>query len=254
MEAALKAIAAPHRRQILALVRDGELSAGEIAGHFDVTRPAVSQHLTVLKEAGLVDERRNGTRRLYRARPEGLEPIREFLEQFWDERLEALKRGQNSRKGRRMEASTETAVRREIQIAARPETVWEFLVQPEKATRWMGQAVQLDPRPGGEYRVEVLSGNVAHGEFLEVDPPHRLVWTWGWTDESMSPVPVGSTRIEVELEPDGDGTLLRFAHSGLPDAEATARHAHGWDHYLARLEIAARGDDPGRDTWLDEMK
>jgi DNA-binding transcriptional ArsR family regulator len=91
MEAALKAIAAPHRRQILSLVREDELSAGEIAAHFDVTRPAVSQHLTVLKEAGLVDERRNGTRRLYRARPEGLEPIREFLELFWDERLEALK-------------------------------------------------------------------------------------------------------------------------------------------------------------------
>jgi DNA-binding transcriptional ArsR family regulator len=92
MEAVLKAIAAPHRRQILSLVREGELSAGEIAAHFDVTRPAVSQHLTVLKEAGLVDERRNGTRRLYRARPAGLEPIREFLEQFWDERLEALRR------------------------------------------------------------------------------------------------------------------------------------------------------------------
>jgi DNA-binding transcriptional ArsR family regulator len=92
MEAALKAIAAPHRRQILSLVRDDELSAGEIAAHFDVTRPAVSQHLTVLKEAGLVDERRNGTRRMYRVRPDGLAPIREFLEQFWDERLEALKR------------------------------------------------------------------------------------------------------------------------------------------------------------------
>ena len=92
MEAALKAIVAPHRRQILSLVRDDELSAGEIAAHFDVTRPAVSQHLTVLKEAGLVNERRNGTRRLYRARPEGLMPIREFLEAFWDERLGALKR------------------------------------------------------------------------------------------------------------------------------------------------------------------
>jgi DNA-binding transcriptional ArsR family regulator len=92
MEAALKAIAAPHRRQILSLVRDGELSAGEIAAHFDVTRPAVSQHLTVLKEAGLVDERRNGARRMYRVRPEGLRPIQEYLEEFWDERLEALKR------------------------------------------------------------------------------------------------------------------------------------------------------------------
>jgi DNA-binding transcriptional ArsR family regulator len=92
MEAALKAIAAPRRRQILSLIRAGELSAGEIATHFDVTRPAVSQHLNVLKEAGLVSERRNGTRRLYRARPEGLAEVKAFLEEFWDERLEALKR------------------------------------------------------------------------------------------------------------------------------------------------------------------
>jgi DNA-binding transcriptional ArsR family regulator len=92
VEAALKAIAEPRRRQILTLVRDEELSAGEIAGHFDVTRPAVSQHLSVLKEAGLVDERRNGTKRLYRARPEGLGELKQFLEDFWGDRLAALKR------------------------------------------------------------------------------------------------------------------------------------------------------------------
>jgi DNA-binding transcriptional ArsR family regulator len=92
VEAALKAIAASRRRQILSLVRDGELSAGEIAEHFDVSRPAVSQHLSVLKEAGLVTERRNGTRRLYRARPEPLAEVKAFVEQFWDARLEALKR------------------------------------------------------------------------------------------------------------------------------------------------------------------
>ena len=92
MEAALKAIAAPRRREILTLVRDGELSAGEIAAHFDVTRPAVSQHLNVLKEAGLVSERRNGTRRLYRARPEGLAQLKAFLEEFWGDRLDVLKR------------------------------------------------------------------------------------------------------------------------------------------------------------------
>jgi DNA-binding transcriptional ArsR family regulator len=91
VDAALKAIAAPRRREILSLVRDGELSAGEIAGHFDVTRPAVSQHLNVLKQAGLISERRNGTRRLYRARPEGLAQVRAFLEEFWDVRFEALK-------------------------------------------------------------------------------------------------------------------------------------------------------------------
>jgi DNA-binding transcriptional ArsR family regulator len=92
MEAALKAIAEPRRRAILRLVSDTELSAGSIAMHFDVTRPAVSQHLSVLKEAGLVTERRNGTRRLYRARPEGLLEVRAFLDEFWSDRLETLKR------------------------------------------------------------------------------------------------------------------------------------------------------------------
>jgi len=92
MEAALKAIAAPRRRRILSLVRDGELSAGEIASHFDVTRPAVSQHLNVLKEAGLVNERRDGTKRLYSVRREGLIPLVAFLEGFWDDRLDALRR------------------------------------------------------------------------------------------------------------------------------------------------------------------
>jgi DNA-binding transcriptional ArsR family regulator len=92
MEAALRAIAEPRRRQILELVRERELSAGEIASQFDVTRPAISQHLGVLKEAGLVDERRNGTRRLYRARPQGLTELKTFLDAFWDAKLEALQR------------------------------------------------------------------------------------------------------------------------------------------------------------------
>lgn len=92
VESALKAIAEPRRRTILRLVRTDELSAGEIAAHFEISRPAVSQHLTVLKQAGLVGERRDGVRRLYRARSEGLSELKAFLEEFWDDRLEALKR------------------------------------------------------------------------------------------------------------------------------------------------------------------
>ncbi len=91
MEAALKAIAEPRRRAILQLVRDDERTAGEIAQAFDVTRPAISQHLRVLKEAGLVAERRDGTRRFYRVRPEGLRELRRFLEEFWTDALERLK-------------------------------------------------------------------------------------------------------------------------------------------------------------------
>jgi DNA-binding transcriptional ArsR family regulator len=85
------AISKPRRRKILQLIQDRELAAGEIAVRFDVTRPAISQHLTVLKEAGLVTERREGTRRLYRARPEGLAELRSFLDGFWEDRLERLK-------------------------------------------------------------------------------------------------------------------------------------------------------------------
>ena len=91
MEAALRAIAEPRRRDILRLVWDAELPAGEIAARFSVTRPAISQHLKVLKEAGLVDERRDGTRRLYRARPQGLAELRAFLEDMWDDGLARLK-------------------------------------------------------------------------------------------------------------------------------------------------------------------
>ena len=91
MDAALKAIAEPRRREILRLVWGRELAAGDIAAHFEVTRPAISQHLRVLAGAGLVSERRAGTGRLYAARPESLAELREFLETFWDDRLARLK-------------------------------------------------------------------------------------------------------------------------------------------------------------------
>ena len=149
----------------------------------------------------------------------------------------------------------QTAVVRELAIAARPETVWEFLVDPEKATRWMGIDATLEPEPGGMYRVTVLSGNVASGQFVEVDRPRRLVFTWGWEPSEFEgpgmAVTAGSSTIEIDLEPEDDGTRLRFVHRDLPTAEATASHAHGWDHYLDRLVTAAAGKDPGRDTWLD---
>ena len=89
---ALKAIAEPRRRAILRLVANEELAAGEIAAAFDVTRTAVSQHLTVLKQAGLLTERRDGTRRLYRARPDGLAGLREFLDDMWAASLDAARR------------------------------------------------------------------------------------------------------------------------------------------------------------------
>src|SRR2546430_16712381 len=93
MEPAVKAIAEPRRREILRLIWTRELPAGRIASHFAVTRPAISQHLRVLKEAGLVSERRDGTRRLYRARPDTVAEVRRFLGVFWGEGLPRLEPG-----------------------------------------------------------------------------------------------------------------------------------------------------------------
>ena len=92
MEQLLKAIADPRRQQILRLVWGQERTAGEVAANFDVSRPAVSKHLRILREAGLIEERRSGTQRLYRARQERLADVRGFLESFWDDGLAAVKR------------------------------------------------------------------------------------------------------------------------------------------------------------------
>ena len=139
---------------------------------------------------------------------------------------------------------------REVALAARPETVWEFLVDPEKVMRWMGVAVDFHPRPGGGYSIEVIPGNIARGEFVEVDPPRRLVYTWGWDPGDTSLIPPGSTAVEFELRPDRGGTLLRLTHRRLPDPASAASHAEGWAHYLARLAVVAKGAEPGPDPWI----
>ena len=90
-DAVLRALADPHRRQILRLVQHDELPAGQIAAHFDLTQQAVSQHLTVLKRAGLLAERREGTRRLYMLRSESLQPMRSLLDEIWPDALARLK-------------------------------------------------------------------------------------------------------------------------------------------------------------------
>ena len=90
MQDVLKALAEPRRQEILSLLGENEMASGEIAGHFKVSRPAISQHLQVLLGAGLVSERWSGTRHLYQARPEGLAELRAFIEQFWGDALGRL--------------------------------------------------------------------------------------------------------------------------------------------------------------------
>jgi uncharacterized protein YndB with AHSA1/START domain len=252
MELTLRALAETHRRQILALVRDRELLAGSISEHFGITRPAVSQHLSVLKDAGLLAERREGTRRWYRARPEGLAGVRVFIDDLWNEHLTELKRVAEGDVERLDGNLTEiVSVEREVTIGVAPEALWELLVNPEKMTRWMGQRASVDLRVGGHYEVEVLPGLFAAGEFLEVDPPRRLVHTWGWRlDDSL--VPPGSTVVVYELLERGDHTRLRLSHRGLPSIRTAGSHSRGWAHYLPRLAAVASGAVPDPDPWADD--
>jgi uncharacterized protein YndB with AHSA1/START domain len=134
----------------------------------------------------------------------------------------------------------------EVRIEAAPETIFPFFTDPERMVRWMGTTAELDGRPGGGYRISVQSTYVASGEYVEVDSPRRVVFTWGWEAEETL-VPPGSSTVEVELVPEGDVTLVRLLHRDLP-ADLRDPHAQGWTHYLGRLAVAASGGDPGPDT------
>jgi uncharacterized protein YndB with AHSA1/START domain len=137
-------------------------------------------------------------------------------------------------------------VRREIQIAAPPATVFAFLTDPEKIVRWMGTEATLEPHPGGLYLVNVTGRDIARGRFTEVIPVHRLAYSFGW--DGHETVPPESGLIEIDLiDQEPSGTLLRMTHSGLPDAAACANHAQGWAHYLERLSKVASGGDAGPD-------
>jgi uncharacterized protein YndB with AHSA1/START domain len=132
-----------------------------------------------------------------------------------------------------------------LHIAADPDTVFPYFTDPARYVRWMGTIAVVDPVPGGTYRVRMRDGIEASGRFLDIDPPKRVVFTFGWTHEQAVVTP-GSTRVEVTLEPEGGGTRVVLRHHGLP-ADQTREHRSGWDLYLARLRRAATGDDPGPD-------
>jgi uncharacterized protein YndB with AHSA1/START domain len=151
--------------------------------------------------------------------------------------------------GARTEAAP--AIEREVRIDAAPETVFEFFTDPEKMVRWKGQTAELDPRPGGTYRVKINEQAIARGEYVEVDPPRRVVFTWGW-EGGQNPVEPGTSTVEITLEPDDDGgTRVRLVHRDLPTTEEAEKHTHGWDHYMERLATAAAGGDPGPDSFAD---
>lgn len=134
----------------------------------------------------------------------------------------------------------------EVEIQASPEEVFRYLTQPDAMVEWMGQSAVLESEPDGRFEVDV-NGVPIRGRYVEVDPPRRVVVTWGAAGNDV--LPPGSTRVEFTLTPTSTGTQLRLVHSELPPDEA-AKHAEGWTHFLARLQVAAAGGEPGRDEWL----
>jgi uncharacterized protein YndB with AHSA1/START domain len=149
-----------------------------------------------------------------------------------------------------MPVSEQGAVVRETEIEARPETVFGFLVEPDKMVRWMGRTADLDARPGGIFRVDINGEHVARGEYVEVVPHERVVFTWGWEGEGS--VRPGESTVEVTLEPIAAGTRVRLVHRDLPSEASMASHGHGWDNYVPRLTVAAAGGDPGPDAFAEQ--
>jgi uncharacterized protein YndB with AHSA1/START domain len=133
----------------------------------------------------------------------------------------------------------------ERRINASPTTVFSFFTDRDRWLSWQGVEAEIDPRPGGVFRMNVQGDSVAAGQFVTVEPYRRIVFTWGW-ETAGSPVPPGSSTVDITLEPDGSATLLRLTHRGLP-LEMFKSHGQGWNHYLDRLVIRAEGGDPGPD-------
>lgn len=132
----------------------------------------------------------------------------------------------------------------EQRIAAPPATVYRYLTESDKWSLWQGVEANFDARAGGIFSMVMGNGMNARGQFVELVPDTRVVFTWGWVDQPG--IPPGSTTVEIALNPDGEGTLLVLTHRSVPADEA-AMQKMGWVHYLPRLAMAAAGGDPGDD-------
>jgi uncharacterized protein YndB with AHSA1/START domain len=149
-------------------------------------------------------------------------------------------------------ANAAEVVHRQIRIDAAPSAVFEFLTDPGMMVRWMGTEAVLDPRPGGDYRVNISGQDRVSGKVIEIVPDRRLVFSWGWEDGAL-PVAPGESTVEITLEPDGEGTLLRLTHRDLPQ-DMHKFHQLGWDHALPRLAAVAAGQDPGPDPLRSPLR
>lgn len=148
-----------------------------------------------------------------------------------------------------------------MHITVPPEDVFPYFTDPARYVQWMGSEAKLEPEPGGMYRVHMSDGFQAAGRFLRVEPPHLVVFTWGFADEDAAQhvkhkqteasgggaMPPGSTYVTVSLQDANGGTRLTLRHDDLPNPELREGHRVAWETYLPRLAIRAAGGDPGAD-------
>ena len=148
-----------------------------------------------------------------------------------------------------------------MHIPTAPEDLFLYFTDPARYVQWMGSEAQLEPVPGGIYRIRMPDGFEAAGEFLQVNQPHRVIFTWGFADDdaaqrtkhergeatSGSAMPAGSTRVTVTLDGEDSGTRLTLRHENLPNPELREGHQVAWNTYLPRLATRATGGDPGPD-------
>ena len=231
----------PNRRRLLELLLAGEQPVSRLAAQFGVTRSAISQHLGVLSNAGLVQVRQEGRFRYYRLDPEGMAALRDALDVFWTHELEQLATARPPERG-----DHDMTAEKSVLVPLDPDATFALLTEPERLRRWQAVTARVELRAGGQYRWTINPGHTASGTITEVEPGRRIVFTWGWEDSDD--LPPGASTVTITLEPAEGGTNVRLVHSGLTPEQASG-HLEGWNHYGERLVAAARHGDAGADEW-----
>jgi len=236
----------PNRRRLLELLARGEQTVSQLAAQFGVTRSAISQHLGVLSNAGLVQARQQGRFRYYRLDPEGMAALRDALQVFWTRELEQLAAARPPIARPPIEGEQTMTAEISVLVPLGPEETFALLTEPERLRRWQAVTARVELRAGGEYRWTIVPGHTAAGTITELEPGRRLVFSFGW--EGAEDLPPGASTVTITLEPAEGGTNLHLVHSGLT-AEQAAGHQEGWNHYAERLVAAAERGDAGADEW-----
>jgi uncharacterized protein YndB with AHSA1/START domain len=224
----ITALTSPVRREILALIWDGELPAGQIAEAFAVTKPTISQHLAVLREAGLVSATAAGTSRRYRARQETLRGLRAALADpgKWTSVGDAPERDGS-------DASTKPVVVATADVDADQKTTFAAFTDPAVYSRWLGVPVTIDD---GRFACTMEWGTQVRGRYEIVHPPELIVMRWDFEDDNV-PVPGGEMTGYLRIQPRGGGLGAHVEVHQLVDTQAQAEFMEAaWTLVLGRLK------------------